>query len=103
MITGDFVEAYVRKNACKEEIRRAEASTAGGVAAAGTDAPVRHLRGCSLQACMEFQNLTPVHLEVKWFQFRLSAKIGLFVTLISLSSTLNKKLAGQTMHMYLFV
>ncbi|CAD6342803.1 unnamed protein product [Miscanthus lutarioriparius] len=37
MITGDFVEAYVRKNACKEEIRRAEASTAGGVAAAQGD------------------------------------------------------------------
>lgn len=34
MITGDFVEAYVRKNACKEEMRRAEASTARSVAAA---------------------------------------------------------------------
>jgi len=37
MITGDFVEAYVRRNACKEEMRKAEASTAGGVAAAQGD------------------------------------------------------------------
>lgn len=36
IITGDFAEAYVRKNACKEETRKAEASTAGGVAAAAT-------------------------------------------------------------------
>ncbi|CAN6235226.1 unnamed protein product [Urochloa humidicola] len=28
MIAGDFAEAYVRKNACKEETRRAEANAA---------------------------------------------------------------------------
>jgi hypothetical protein len=32
MITGDFVEAYVRRNACKEEMWKAEASTTGGAA-----------------------------------------------------------------------
>jgi hypothetical protein len=37
MITGDFVEAYVRRNACKEEMRKAEARTAGGVAAAAQE------------------------------------------------------------------
>ncbi|RLM73372.1 hypothetical protein C2845_PM15G10420 [Panicum miliaceum] len=37
MISGDFAEAYVRKNACKEEERRAEANAAadGGSAAKG--------------------------------------------------------------------
>ncbi|CAL5016588.1 unnamed protein product [Urochloa decumbens] len=37
MITGDFAEAYVRKNACKEEVRRAKANAAAdrGSAAQG--------------------------------------------------------------------
>ncbi|CAN6228385.1 unnamed protein product [Urochloa humidicola] len=37
MIAGDFAEVYVRKNACKEETRRAKASAAAdhGSAAQG--------------------------------------------------------------------